>query len=167
VCGPNAWLIILIRHSQPTYFKAFVKALESATVMVLRPAGVLPLTCSQLLCTQMLLARFQRPSWLSWLSIWPRGAGTSQGGAGHQIRFGPQGTPAWQVEAYCGPVIMKGLSVNDEIEPNLCSVHHISLDVACARVVAKDRGALLDKCDVVGAFLTITVHPDDRWLLGM
>ena len=61
----------------------------------------------------------------------------------------------------------KGFSVNDRIEPSLCSVHYTSVDEACERVVAKGRGAMLAKFDAEGAFRTVPVHPDDRWLLGM
>jgi len=63
--------------------------------------------------------------------------------------------------------LQKELSVNDGIEPNLCSLHCTSVDVAYERVVVEARGALLAKFDVEGAFQTIPVHPDDRWLLGM
>ena len=38
---------------------------------------------------------------------------------------------------------------------------------ACRRVVAYGRGAILAKFDVMGAFRTIPVHPEERWLLGM
>ena len=34
-------------------------------------------------------------------------------------------------------------------------------------VVVKERGTCLAKFDVQGAFRTVPVHPDDRWLLGM
>ncbi len=44
---------------------------------------------------------------------------------------------------------------------------YTSVDTACKRVVATDRGCLLAKFDVEGAFRTVPVHPDDRWLLGM
>ena len=61
----------------------------------------------------------------------------------------------------------KGASVNDGIEPEVCSARYTSVDAACKRVVAKGRGATLTKFDVEGAFRTVPVHPDDRWLLGM
>ena len=61
----------------------------------------------------------------------------------------------------------KGASDNDGIEPEVCSVRYTSVDAACKRVVAKGRGAMLAKFDVEGAFRTVPVHPDDRWLLGM
>ena len=60
-----------------------------------------------------------------------------------------------------------GRSVNDGIDPALCSLHYTSVDVACRRVLALGLGARLAKFDVQGAFRTVPVHPDDRWLLGM
>ena len=61
----------------------------------------------------------------------------------------------------------RGCSVDDGIEPEVCSLHYISVDKACKRVMAKGRGIVLAKFDVEGAFRTIPVHPDDRRLLGM
>ncbi len=61
----------------------------------------------------------------------------------------------------------EGSSVNDGIEREVCSVSYTSVDAACKRVVAAGRGSLLVKFDVEGAFRTVPVHPDDRWLLGM
>ena len=61
----------------------------------------------------------------------------------------------------------RGASVNDGIEPDVCSVHYTSVDAACRRVVALGRGTILAKFDVQGAFRTVPVHPEDRWLLGM
>jgi len=58
-------------------------------------------------------------------------------------------------------------SVNDSIEPEVCSLHYTSVDKACRKVVAKGRGVVLAKFDVEGAFRTIPVHPNDRRLLGM
>ncbi len=60
-----------------------------------------------------------------------------------------------------------GGSVNDGIDPALCSLHYTSVDEACRRVLALGRGAILAKFDVQGAFRTVPVHPEDRWLLGM
>ena len=58
----------------------------------------------------------------------------------------------------------RGCSVNDAIEPEVCSLHYTLLD---ERVVAMGRGTVLAKFDVQGAFCTIPVHPDDRRLLAM
>ncbi len=60
----------------------------------------------------------------------------------------------------------KGHSINDGIEPELCSLHYASVDDACKRVIVRGPGTLLAKFDV-GAFRTVPVHPDDRSLLGM
>ena len=35
------------------------------------------------------------------------------------------------------------------------------------RVLALGQGSLLAKFDVEGAYRTVPVHPEDRWLLGM
>ncbi len=61
----------------------------------------------------------------------------------------------------------KGHSVNDGIEPELCSLHYTSVDEACKRVIARGRGTMLAKFDVEGAFRTVPVYPGDRRLLGM
>ncbi len=61
----------------------------------------------------------------------------------------------------------RGHSVNDGIEPEMCTLHYTSVDEACKRVFARDRGTVLAKFDVEGAFRTVPVHPDDRRLLGM
>jgi len=58
-------------------------------------------------------------------------------------------------------------SVNDGIEPEVCSLHYTSVDEVCKRVVAKGCGMVLVKFDVEDAFCTIPVHPNDRKLLGM
>ncbi len=56
----------------------------------------------------------------------------------------------------------RGLSMKDGIEPEVCSLHYTSVDEACRRVVAKDRGTVIAKFDVEGAFRTVLVHPGDR-----
>ena len=61
----------------------------------------------------------------------------------------------------------RGYSINDGIEPSVCSFHYTSVDEACKRIVARGQGAILAKFDVEGAFCTDPVHPDDRPLLGM
>ena len=58
-------------------------------------------------------------------------------------------------------------SVNDGIEPGICSLRYTSVDEACKRVVARGQGTVLAKFDVEGAFHTVPVHPDDKQLLGM
>lgn len=63
-----------------------------------------------------------------------------------------------------GPVASR---VNDGLEPELCSIRYTSVDVAVGRVLALGQGSLLAKFDVEGAYRTVRVHPEDRWLLGM
>ena len=58
-------------------------------------------------------------------------------------------------------------SVNDGIDPEMCSVRYPTVDQAIARIVELRPGALLAKVDVAHAFRNIPVHPDDRHLLGM
>ena len=57
--------------------------------------------------------------------------------------------------------------MNDGIEPELCTVQYTSVAEACRRVRTLGRDTVLSKFDVKGAFRTVPVHPDDRWLLGM
>ena len=61
----------------------------------------------------------------------------------------------------------RGASVNDGLEPELCSIRYTSVDVAVGRILALGQGSLLAKFDVEGAYRTVPVHPEDRWLLGM
>ena len=61
----------------------------------------------------------------------------------------------------------RGCSVNDSIEPEVCSLHYTLVDETCKRVVAKGCGMVLAKFDAQGAFRTIPVHLNDRRLLGL
>ena len=57
-----------------------------------------------------------------------------------------------------------GHSVNDGIEPELCSHSYASIDDAAAIVTELGRGTILAKLDLENAYRIIPVHPDDRWL---
>ena len=61
----------------------------------------------------------------------------------------------------------EGYSVNEGIEPSLCSLSYISVDHAARMALALGRGTLLAKLDLESAYRMIPVHPDDRPLLGM
>ena len=61
----------------------------------------------------------------------------------------------------------KGSSVNDGIDPALCSLAYLSVDSVMRRVREAGQGALLAKFDLKSAYRNVPVHPDDRWLLGM
>ena len=61
----------------------------------------------------------------------------------------------------------EGRSVNDGIEPELCSLSYSSVDEAVRLIREKGTGAQLAKLDLESAYRMIPVHPDDRLLLGM
>lgn len=61
----------------------------------------------------------------------------------------------------------EGASVNDGIEPALCSLTYTSVDWAAKLVIAMGRGTLLAKMDLESAYRMVPVHPEDRPLLGM
>ena len=58
-----------------------------------------------------------------------------------------------------------GNSVNDGIEPELCSLTYI--DDAVVIIVDLGRGTMLTKLDLESAYRIVPVHPDDHGLLGM
>ena len=61
----------------------------------------------------------------------------------------------------------KGSSVNDGIDPSLCSLMYTSVDEAVRKGLECGKGSLMAKMDIRSAYRTIPVHPDDRHLLGM
>ncbi len=61
----------------------------------------------------------------------------------------------------------EGHSVNDGLEPELCTMKYTSVDVAVARVLTHGAGTSLAKFDIESAYRIVPVHPDDRPLLGM
>jgi len=58
-------------------------------------------------------------------------------------------------------------SVNDGIDPTLCSLSYVSVDTVSAIVSALGTGSLLAKIDIEAAYRLVPVHPDDRPLLGL
>ena len=48
-----------------------------------------------------------------------------------------------------------------------CSLQYASIDQAVAKLLSSGPGSLMAKIDVEHAYRNITVHPDDRYLLGM
>ena len=58
----------------------------------------------------------------------------------------------------------KGASVNDGIDPALCSLVYTSVDEAADRILQRGRKALLD---IASAYRIVPVHPHDRPLVGM
>ena len=60
-----------------------------------------------------------------------------------------------------------GTSVNDFIDPAICSLSYATVEDAAAFVFKAGRGAFLAKLDIKAAYRNIPVHPGDRYLLGM
>ena len=58
-------------------------------------------------------------------------------------------------------------SVNDGIDPELCSLSYTTVDRAAEIAARLGRGALLAKVDIESAFRLIPVHPHDRPLLAV
>ena len=61
----------------------------------------------------------------------------------------------------------QGASVNDGIDPKLCSLSYSSVDEAVAQVRQCGPGALMAKLNLQSAYWKVPVHPDDQPLLGM
>lgn len=60
-----------------------------------------------------------------------------------------------------------GSSVNDGVDPGLCSLSYASTDDAVCIVRRLGRGAILAKFDLEAAYRLVPVHPRDRLLLGL
>ena len=60
-----------------------------------------------------------------------------------------------------------GGSVNDGVDPILCSLAYKTVDDAMRIILHKGKGTLLAKLDLESAYRILPVHPDDRPLLGM
>ncbi len=58
-------------------------------------------------------------------------------------------------------------SVNDGISRQLCSLSYTKVDYIIPRILSSGRATLLAKIDIENAFRNVSVHPDDRHLLGM
>ncbi len=58
-------------------------------------------------------------------------------------------------------------SVNDGIDPNICSLMYASVDNAVEFVLHLGRGTQLVKMDLKDAYRIIPIHPNDQHLLGI
>ena len=61
----------------------------------------------------------------------------------------------------------KGASINDGVDPALCSLSYSSVDEAATIISGLGSGAILAKLDIQSAYRNVPVHPEDRPLLGM
>ena len=60
----------------------------------------------------------------------------------------------------------EGASVNDAIDPALCSLKYISVEQVAEKAVMLGKGSLIAKIDVKSAYRLIPVSPADRHYLG-
>ena len=58
-------------------------------------------------------------------------------------------------------------SVNDGIDPTLCSLQYATIDQAVAKIIELGPNTHLAKVDIEKAYRIIPIHPQDRALLGM
>ena len=61
----------------------------------------------------------------------------------------------------------EGKSVNDAIDPKLCSLKYITVDQVAKQAIALGEGSLIAKIDIKSAYRLIPVAPKDRLYLGM
>lgn len=61
----------------------------------------------------------------------------------------------------------EGRSVNDGVDPELCSLSYLSVDEVARVVASLGTGTLLAKIDIESAYRLIPVHPQDRCLQGV
>ena len=66
-----------------------------------------------------------------------------------------------------GLVLPSGRSVNDGIDPRLCSMSYITVDSVARTLASWGPGALMAKVDIEAAYRLIPVHPDDCPLLAV
>ncbi len=86
----------------------------------------------------------------------------------HISRFGviPKGhTGKWHlITDLSSP---EGASVNDGIDPGLCSLRYTSVQNVAQAALQLGPGTLVAKLDVKSAYRLLPVHPEDRRLLGV
>ena len=82
----------------------------------------------------------------------------------HFNRFGviPKGHNTGKWRLITDLSFPQGHSVNDEINPSLCSLAYTTVDDIAAVVAQLGKGALLAKVDIESAYRLIPVHPQDR-----
>ena len=60
-----------------------------------------------------------------------------------------------------------GLSVNDGIDKELCSLKYIQVDDIIDKLSTMGPGTQMAKVDIQSAYRLVPVHPSDHHLLGM
>ena len=87
----------------------------------------------------------------------------------HISRFGviPKGHNTGRWRLITDLSFPRGHSVNDGIDPGLCSLSYSTVDEVADLVAKLGQGALLAKVDIESAYRLIPVHPHDRLLLAV
>ena len=87
----------------------------------------------------------------------------------HVNRFGviPKGHNTGKWRLITDLSFPPGGSVNDGIDPTLCSLAYTSVDQVAEVVAQYGRGSLLAKIDIESAYRLVPVHPDDRPMQAM
>eukprot|EP00731_Ephydatia_muelleri_P000372 Em0001g372a len=119
-------------------------------------------------CTRILFKSISRRNWI-WagcLDPWTQPACNT---TVHINRFGvvPKGHNTGKWRLITDLSYPPGHSVNDGINPELCSLHYTSVDDVATVAVELGQGALMTKVDIEAAYRLVPVHPHDRPLLGM
>ena len=86
----------------------------------------------------------------------------------HTNRFGiiPKSTPGkWRLIIDLSSP--EGGSIIDGIRDSWCSLLYVSVVDAIRGITLYWRGALMVKVDIPKAYRVVSIHPDDRWLMGM
>ena len=60
-----------------------------------------------------------------------------------------------------------GASVNDGIDPNVCTLSYVTVEAIAVAAEELGEGALLAKVDIESAYRLVPVHPEDRPLLAI
>ena len=87
----------------------------------------------------------------------------------HISRFGviPKGHNTGKWRLITDLSFPPGASVNEGIDPTICSLTYTSVDQVAAVAASYPPGALLAKVDVESAYRLVPVHPTDRPLLAV
>ena len=87
----------------------------------------------------------------------------------HTNRFGviPKGHTPGKWRLITDLSFPPGYSVNDGIDPGLCSMSYITVDAVARTVASLGPRALMAKVDIKAVYWLIPVHPDDRPLLAV
>ena len=59
------------------------------------------------------------------------------------------------------------MSTMESMRGPVSSLSYVTVDDAAREVLRRGARSLLAKVDVESAYRAVSVHPDDRWLLGM